>query len=683
MPRPLLRLPLLALGLFVLWAWPCALWADEKADLSELLAKTILSKDAALKEVQAFCEARIPKMPEVTDLKAWERTAEQLRRDVLEKVIYRGQAAAWRDAKLGLEWLGEIEGGPGYKMKKLRYEALPGLWVPALLYEPEKLEGKAPVAMAVNGHDGNGKAADYKQVRCINMAKRGMVVLNVEWLGMGQLRGENYTHYKMNQLDLCGTPGLAPFYLSMKRGLDVLLGHKHADPQRVCVSGLSGGGWQTIIISSLDTRVTLANPVAGYSSFHTRVQHFSDLGDSEQTPSDLATVADYDHLTAMMAPRGLLLTYNSKDQCCFASGHAMPSLLAAARPVYRLYGREERLNSHINQDPGTHNFLLDNRQALYRIIGDQFFARSDDYKKDEIPSEKEVKTAEQLQVELPKDNASFHSLAQALMKDLPRDAALPADKPAALSWQRDRAKQLAEVVKAEPYKVQAEQIGTSEKGDLRATRWRLRIGDAWTVGAIEIVKGTPKGTTLVLADGGCRTAIDGMLNLLGEGQRVLAVDPFYRGESKISSHDFLFALLVAAVGERPLGIQASQLAAVARWSADQHKTTSVKLLASGPGSSLAALVAAAVEPKAISGLSLQSSLASLKEIIEKNQGVNTAPELFCFGLLEKFDIKHIAALATAPAPGDSALRPVVFQEPNDRMKRELADLEKWKKTLGN
>src|SRR5207247_2567541 len=233
-----------------------------------------------------------------------------------------------------------------------------------------------------------------------------------------------------------------------------LLGHAHAEPRRVGVSGLSGGGWQTITISSLDTRVTLANPVAGYSSFRTRVHNFSDLGDSEQTPSDLATVADYDHLTAMMAPRGLLLTYNVKDDCCFASAHAMPSLLAAARPVYRLYSREDRLNTHINQDPGTHNFLLDNRQALYRAIGDQFFAMSDDYKKDEIPSENEVKTAEQLKIEIPKDNADFHSLAVALMKDLPHDSALPTDKAAVTSWRRDRAKQLAAVVKPKQYDVQ-------------------------------------------------------------------------------------------------------------------------------------------------------------------------------------------------------------------------------------
>lgn len=144
-----------------------------------------------------------------------------------------------------------------------------------------------------DGHEATGKATLHKQLRCINQVKRGIVVLNIEWFGMGQLNCPNYAHSRLNQLDLCGTSGLSPFYLAIRRGLDVLLAHPHADPERVAVSGLSGGGWQTILISALDPRVTLANPVAGYSSFRTRVRHIRDLGDSEQAPCDLATLADY------------------------------------------------------------------------------------------------------------------------------------------------------------------------------------------------------------------------------------------------------------------------------------------------------------------------------------------------------------------------------------------------------
>ena len=218
-------------------------------------------------------------MPVVQSVAEWEKLADKIRQDVLDHVVFRGEAAQWRTAKTKDEWQETIEGGPGYKIKKLRYEVLPGLWIPALLYEPANLQGKVPVSLAVNGHDPMGKAVDYKQMRCINMAKRGMLVLNVEWFHMGQLRTAGFDHYAMNQLDLCGTSGLAPFYLAMTRGIDILLSLPHADPQRVAVSGLSGGGWQTIFVSSLDTRVKLCNPVAGYSSFLTRNNFTTDLGD--------------------------------------------------------------------------------------------------------------------------------------------------------------------------------------------------------------------------------------------------------------------------------------------------------------------------------------------------------------------------------------------------------------------
>jgi len=74
---------------------------------------------------------------------------------------------------------------------------------------------------------------------------------------------------------------------------DLLLSLDHADRHRVAVAGLSGGGWQTIYLSALDPRVTLANPVAGYSDFRARARNLGDMGDSEQAPCDMATVADW------------------------------------------------------------------------------------------------------------------------------------------------------------------------------------------------------------------------------------------------------------------------------------------------------------------------------------------------------------------------------------------------------
>ncbi len=659
----------------ILWltAGSSALAAD--LPVAQLLEHPLLDTNVPMAEAQAFTESRVPRMPAVKSAKEWEQLAGRLRRDTLERVVLRGAAAEWRKGKAKVVWLETLEGGPEYRIKKLRYEAVPGLWIPALLYEPVHLSGKVPVALNVNGHEGVGKSVPYKQIRCINQAKRGMLALNPEWLGMGQLRGENYQHARMNQLDLCGTSGVSPFYLAMARGLDVLLAHPNADPQRVAVSGLSGGGWQTIFISSLDTRVTLANPVAGYSSLRTRARFLEDLGDSEQTPCDLATVVDYTHLTAMLAPHPTLLTFNAKDNCCFASGHALEPLLEAATPIFKLYGKEAYLRSHINYDPGDHNFGPDNRQAFYRIVGDHFFAGSAGFNPTEIPCEVEVKTNTTLNVELPADNANFNSLALALSKELPRNPKLPTRKTAAEKWQQTSRVTLQEVVRAKPSRVSAEPAGTETAGDTRANFWRLKIDEAWTVPAVELTRGEPKGTVILVADAGRRSVAAEAEQVLGTGRRVLAVDPFYFGESKIRSHDYLFALLVAGVGERPLGIQAGQVAAIARWSQSRFATGPVTILAVGPRSSTFALVAAGLEEKAIGALELRGAFGSFKEIIERNGRVDQTPELFCFGLLEHFDVRQLAALV--------APRPVTFAKASERARAELAGLSEWYGLLGN
>jgi dienelactone hydrolase len=620
---------------------------EQPNDLAALLVRAVLAEGQSLADVRRFCDQRIVAMSRYESWSAWQHEADRLRQRVLDDVVFRGVPPAWRDASRRVEWL-DVVPASGYRIKKLRYEALPGLWIPALLYEPEQLAGRVPVVLNVNGHDSKGKAAPYKQIRCINQVKRGMVALNVEWLGMGQLQGDGFAHGRMNQLDLCGTSGLAVFYLVMERALDLLVDHPHADVERVAMAGLSGGGWQTIVFSALDRRVTLANPVAGYSSFKTRVQYFSDLGDSEQTPTDLAALADYLHLTAMRAPRPTLLTYNAKDECCFASTHALPPLLDAARPVFELAGVASRLRSHVNEDPGTHNFERENREQLYKMLGDHFYAGDESFDAKEIDSQSEVKSADELNVPLPEGNLDFNELARQLMDGLPahaRDEGQNADRQ---SIPREpTAESVGRVTRLVDYQAAAENVGESAAGDTRATYWRIRVGDDWTVPAAEITRGTPKGTVCIVADGGRSAAIGQIESLLSEHYRVLAVDPFYLGESKLDDRGYLFALLVSSVGARPVGVQADQLQAVARWATQQFDGPVEQIVTVGPRASLAALIATATgsEDERPRQLEMHDSLGSLCEIIERNWSVNEYPEAFCFGLLQHCDIDDLVTLA--------------------------------------
>src|SRR5262249_40918834 len=497
------------------------------------------------------------------------------------------------------------------------------------------LTGKVPVALNVNGHEKDGVAIPYIQERCINLAKRGMIALNPEWFGRGQLNSNGFAHGRLNQLDLLGTSGLAVFYLSLRRSLDLLLSHEHADPQRVAVTGLSGGGWQTILLSSLDPRVSLANPVAGYSSYVTRTQFPNlDLGDSEQTPSDLAAVLDYTHLTAMLAPRPALLTYNAKDSCCFRAANSLAPLIQAAQPIFKLLDAGDKLRYHVNFDEG-HNYGQDNREAFYRMLRDYFYGGSPDFPVSEIPSSGEVRTAEELRVSIPADSLDFHTLAGRLSRPLPRQSTPRRDK-------------LREAVRAPRLEVGATKVESAAEEDLEITRWRLRMGDDWTVPAVELAPAGAKSTVLLVADEGRSSVATQAARLLSEGKRVVAIDPFYFGESKVGKRDYLYALLLAAVGERPLGIQSSQVAAAARWLHNGRRFGPVTLISAGPRSSLFSLVAAALEPDAIAALETRKAMASLREIIEKDLTAEQTPELFCFGLLDEFDIPQIAAIAPRP-----------------------------------
>jgi len=659
----------------------------DAAQVAKWVDAAVLDKDVAIDEVRAYVAKKLPKMPALAKPEDWTKFATEHRQKVLDQVIYKGEAAKWRDAKdLKFERVGTVSTNGGYLLTKVRFEALPGHWIPGLLYEPAELKPgqKVPVHLAVNGHDAKGYAADYKQIRSVNLAKKGVITLSLEWYGMGQFRTPDYLHPLINTIDLTGSSGIATHFLAMKRGIDILVGLPNADPAKVAVSGLSGGGWQTIFISSLDPRVTLANPVAGYSSFFTRLQHDMDLGDSEQTPNDLGTVTDYSIMTALRAPHPTLLTFNAKDNCCFRADHALPPLVAAAKPVYDLLKAGDKLGTHVNQTPGDHNFLEDNRKALYRFMGTHFFGKTGadlDAFATEIPSESEVKTEAELKLQLPANQLSLSGLATELAKPLPKNPNLPAEKNAAEIWQLEGRKNLREALKLPeapaPLYDTFTPLGDRDVKDGIVRQANLvRVADTWSVPFVELFpeKAAPKVTTFYLADKGSASFSADAAARLAAGERVVVCNPYYFGELKPTHHNYLFSLLLGTVGDRPLGLEANQLASAIAMDRSRLGQP-VRLVAHGRRASLVALCAAALSSEGqLTEVVLHESLGSMKQVIEEKTSYNDAPDLFTFGLLEAFDIKQIAALA-APAK-------ISFPAATDRVKKEMAGLDGFWKLLG-
>ena len=395
---------------------------------------------------------------------------------------------------------------------------------------------------------------------------------------------------------------------SFRRTVDIALTLPNADATRIAATGLSGGGWQTIVLSALDTRIALSNPVAGFSSYVTRSQWpDKDLGDSEQTPSDLASMADYTHLMALVAPRPLLLTHNARDTCCYRGDYALGALAQQATAAFTRAGTPAAFAYHLNHDAG-HNYERDNREAFYRFLHAHLLGGAPGFDPTEPDVSGSIRPVADLAVPIPADNADFRSLARQTL--------------AARRW-------------------------CGHPGTRSAAFWQLHMGP-WTVPATELAPTTARRTTLLLADAGRAAAAGDARRLLDAGSRVVAVDPFYFGESSLGPRDFLFGLLVSALGERPLGIQAGQVAAAARW-LHERDGTPIDIDARGPRTSLIALVAAALEPGAIGRVRLHEDWRTLREVLDRNISAQQMPEMFAFGLLAEFDVPQIEALV-APRP---------------------------------
>lgn len=644
----------LAIVLAGLVAGTTALAADAAktppSALAKLLSTPILDKKASHAEMRTYLHSRIPPLELPSGPKQWDARAEDLRQRMLDQVVMRGHDPKVLTDPPAVQWLDTIETGKGYVIRKLRYEGYPGMWIPALLYEPTNLKGKVPVVLNPNGHErAAGKAVKYKQLRCINLAKRGMIALNYEWPAMGELRLPGYDHYELAYLDMCGQAGVGVFYMILKRGLDVLLDHPNADPTRTAVTGLSGGGWQTIFLASLDTRVKLAVPNAGYIGQATRYEFSSDIGDLEQCPVDQLTVADYTHLTAMLAPRPALLIFNEQDNCCFVSERARPSVFEPVVPFYKLYRKAKRFRYHENTDPGNHNYDLDNRQQFYKFAS-EFLLPVNTRRDKEIASDKEIKTRKQLTVGVPKDNANFHTLSEALAARLPIHPLAECNATAEReSWCHERRAALREVLRIEAvnaYLVDSKDVSTSKYA---ARAMKLEVGNQWHLPAVELaVKGfDPKRVAVVIADGG-RVASESLArDLIKDDHRVLAVDVLLTGQCRpVGFSVWQYAMCMGNVGGRPLGMKVTQVLALVDYIAKAHPGRPITIAGVGRVSSVTAVLAAALAEKHRPEMLVTVGLpCSLKLLIEKRVKYTEVPSLFSFGLLREADIGEMLALA--------------------------------------
>jgi dienelactone hydrolase len=628
-----------------------------------LLRQPLQASPVVADELRHFMLKRVPSLALPSNAKQWTVEAEQLRSHELS-VLYHGWPKQWLEAPPKFEKIGTIE-RPGYRIIKLRYEIVPGFYSVALLYEPDHMSGKLPAILNLNGHGPGGKAVEHKQKRCINQARHGIVSLNLEWLAFGELQSPENAHNAIQMLDLAGSNGVGLFYLAMRRGLDYLYEDADVDRSRIGVTGLSGGGWQTMLLSSLDMRVNAAVPVAGFSSLTTAIEHPEYAGDAEQNGSDMRQLADYAQLTAIRAPRPTLLIYNDMDDCCFRAGIVEQGVYSDIKPFFSLLDKPDNLQWYENQDPGTHNYQIDSRERSYQFFNSVFHLEGEG--KEDLDTDTEVRDFADLVVGLPKDNLTIIGLARSFAASIHHDAPAQTDS----AWRQSQRNHLSEVTRYAPVAVvHAWPISATHEKGLESHGYRFEFSNGLSAtGVLFQSIRTPANAamTVLISDSGMNSTADEVGDDVDRGQRVLVFDPLFFGENipGTAEHTNIsnFSQMLNSVGERPLGLESAQVAAVVHWLAQglDHgsatpqsidTTTSskvvlpVRIATTGPRSETIGMVAAAINPELFSELEARKSISSLLDVFDHPQAYRTAPELMCLDLYHDFDFETLKAIAS-------------------------------------
>jgi hypothetical protein len=406
------------------------------------------------------------------------------------------------------------------------------------------------------------------------------------------------------------------------------------------MTGLSGGGWQTIVLSALDERVRATAPVAGFNGLGAKAvaRAYGDTGDPEQSATDLFATVDYTHLAALLAPRPALLAWNAEDDCCFRAGMVKPVIEGPTRAVYELYGRGGDLVWHENRDPGTHNYQLDNREQAYRFFSRAFALPPIETDSPEAASE--LRSYDELVVGLPQDNQTILGLARQMAAGFSRASEAPAAARA----------RLARVVRHRPAEVASAWLVASTKhAGVETASYRLGLSDSLGVSAVwmkAVSTHAPAPATILLDDGGRGEAATAAAERVNRGEQVLVADLAFAGEAWSSPETRRLLQNLSGLGERPLGVQAAELIAVARWLQAKGAPARPRLEAKGIRSQLAALVAAALEPGLFLEIIVREGMTSLGHALDTPVEYMDAPELFCLDLYETLDIDGLAALAS-------------------------------------
>lgn len=370
---------------------------------------------------------------------------------------------------------GTLEREEGFRVEKVHFQSRPGLYVTGNLYLPRgaKAGDKLPAVLYVCGHSGRGRDGNKTAFQHHGMwfATHGYACLTIDSLQLGEIGAIHHGTYRYDRW-WWQARGYTPAGIECWNGiraLDYLQSRPEVDPERLAVTGISGGGAATFWIAAADPRVKVAVPVSGMGDLEDYVGEKVVNGHCDCMFMINTFQWPWMQIAALIAPRPMLFENSGHDTIFPMSGN--DRIRAGLERLYGLYtNRTDRLFD-IGVMPGGHDDKVELRLMAYRWInrflkgedtpvtepelrpfeGKDLRAFPGELPADEINTKIDELLVAEASKSVPGDFAEFKAWRAGKLAELERivlRGAAELAAPAALRWQPGTA--AAGVIETEP-----------------------------------------------------------------------------------------------------------------------------------------------------------------------------------------------------------------------------------------